>query len=306
MLATVYEEQGESAQALQHYKQFHSLKEQVFNEENESKFKRLSASYQLKQAEAEAQYQKVLYQEEQRHSQRLQVLIDELESFSYSVSHDLRAPLRSITGFSQILLEDFAQSLDEEGQGYLHKTVRAGQRMESLIDDLLRLSRVTRAEVQIMPVNLSLLVQEIANHLHDTQPQRQVEWVISPDIKAQADGGLMRLVLENLLNNAWKYSGKRQEARIEFGCHEVDGERVYFVRDNGAGFDMAYANKLFKVFQRLHRADEFEGTGVGLATVKRVIAKHGGRIWAEAAPGLGATFSFTLQSTFAQPYDPLN
>lgn len=218
----------------------------------------------------------------------------ELESFSYSVSHDLRAPLRSIDGFSQALLEDYAEQLDTIGQDYLQRVRGAAQRMGQLIGDLLNLSRTTRGEMHREEVNLSELVQKIAADLHRLQPEREVEFNLEPNLTAYCDVRLLRAVLENLLGNAWKFTSKHERARIEFGLLEQSGEPTYFVRDDGAGFDMTYADKLFGAFQRLHRMTEFEGTGVGLATVQRIINRHGGRIWAESIIEKGATFYFTL------------
>jgi PAS domain S-box-containing protein len=218
----------------------------------------------------------------------------ELESFSYSVSHDLRAPLRSIDGFGQALLEDYAGVLDETGRGYLQRVRSASQRMAQLIDDLLELSRVTRSEMRRDTVDLSAMAREIAAGLGSTHPERRVEWAIDQGVTARGDPRLLRQALENLLGNAWKYTGKQPDARIEFGVVESGAETVYFVRDNGAGFEMAYAEKLFTPFQRLHSAHEFEGTGIGLATVQRVLRRHGGRVWAKAEVGGGATFYFSL------------
>ncbi|MEZ4272686.1 MAG: ATP-binding protein [Myxococcota bacterium] len=218
----------------------------------------------------------------------------ELESFSYSVSHDLRAPLRGIDGFSQALLEDYENSLDETGQHYLHRVRAAAQRMGELIDDLLALSRTGRASVTRTHVDISTLAARVAKQMDDSDPSRKVQWVITEGIHANADQRLLTVVLENLLGNAWKFTKKKPHAQIEFGKHsDAEGE-AYFVRDNGAGFDMTYADKLFGAFQRLHRDTEFEGTGIGLATVSRIIRKHGGRIWAEGQPEHGATFFFTL------------
>ncbi|MEW6613764.1 MAG: ATP-binding protein, partial [Pseudomonadota bacterium] len=221
----------------------------------------------------------------------------ELEAFSYSVSHDLRAPLRAIDGFSQALLEDYGEALDMAGREHLARVRRASQRMAELIDDLLNLSRITRSEMHRRSVNLSELAGQAAEHLRATQPQRPVTVVIVPDVIAHGDARLLQIALENLLGNAWKFTRKQADARIEFGMREQDGQPVYFVRDNGAGFDMAYADKLFGAFQRLHSPGEFEGHGIGLATVARIIARHGGRIWAEGAVGRGATFYFTLGGT---------
>jgi len=217
----------------------------------------------------------------------------ELESFSYSVSHDLRAPLRSISGFSQALVEDEADRLDEQGHDYLQRIQAATLRMSQLIDDLLSLARVSRGELQRCDARLGEIAGAVAKVLQEADPARTVEWVIPADLHGDADPRLVKIVFENLLGNAWKFTRKRPGARIEVGCRE-NGQRTYYVRDNGAGFDMAHAEKLFAPFQRLHTAAEFEGTGVGLATVQRIIHRHGGRIWAEGVPGEGATFFFTL------------
>lgn len=231
----------------------------------------------------------------ERRANELEAANRELEAFSYSVSHDLRAPLRAIDGFSQALLEDHAGDLDAEGRGYLERVRAAAQRMGHLIDDLLKLSRVTRAEIAREDVDLSALAHEIAESLKNDEPARCVRFNIVPGLKARADPRLMRTALENLIGNAWKFTAGRSEARISVGVAERDGTPVYFVKDNGAGFDMAYAGKLFGAFQRLHDAREFPGTGIGLATVQRIIHKHGGRIRAEAEKGRGATFNFTLE-----------
>ena len=225
---------------------------------------------------------------------QLETTVKELEAFSYSVSHDLRSPLRSIDGFSQALLEDYADQLPEEGQNYLKRVRAAAQRMAELIDDLLNLSKVTRAPMKLVPVDLSQLAERIAAELQRTQPERQVSFNITPNMKARGDLSLIQAVLENLLNNAWKYSSKRDQAQIDFGSKYENGETIYFVQDNGAGFDMAYAGKLFGAFQRLHAITEFPGTGIGLATVQRIIHRHGGRVSAEGAVDQGATFYFTL------------
>ena len=223
----------------------------------------------------------------------------ELESFSYSVSHDLRAPLRSIDGFSQILLEDYADDLDEDGKAYLGRVRSASQRMGHLIDDLLGLSRVTRGSMRRERVDLSSIGREVARSLMETDRARTVEFLIEDGLEVQGDPRLVRVALENLLGNAFKFTGKEPEARIEFGKDPGLTARgrvpVYYVRDNGAGFDEAYAGKLFGAFQRLHGQDEFDGTGIGLATVQRVVHRHGGRIWAEGKVGEGATFYLTLR-----------
>ena len=225
---------------------------------------------------------------------QLEAANEELEAFTYSVSHDLRAPLRSIDGFSQILLEDYSNKLDADGQNYLHRVRAASQRMAHLIEDILTLSRITRRETRREVVNLSALVQEIAAELEQREPERQVEFVIKEGVVADGDAHLLRVVLENLLGNAWKFTGKHARAKIEFGVTQQDDQMAYFVRDDGAGFNTAYADRLFGAFQRLHSETEFEGTGIGLATVQRIIHRHGGRIWAEGAVEQGATFYFTL------------
>ncbi len=218
----------------------------------------------------------------------------ELEAFSYSVSHDLRAPLRSIDGFSQALLEDYNKLLDDTGRDYLNRVRTAAQRMGSLIDDLLKLSRVSRAEMDFRQLNLSDIARDIVSELKDNDPEHQVSVTITPDISAQGDTQLLHIALDNLLNNAWKYSHKQAAAKIEFGIDEHNGTPRYYVKDNGAGFDMAHAGRLFGAFQRLHDARDFPGTGVGLATVQRIVHRHGGHIWAEAEIDKGAIFYFTL------------
>ncbi len=230
----------------------------------------------------------------QRNAAELLAANQELDAFAYSVSHDLRAPLRSIDGFSQVLLEDYAGKVDEAGRDSLQRVRAASQRMATLIDDLLKLARVTRAEMRSEAVDLSGMARDIAAELRRTTPARQVEFAIAPGLKARGDSRLLRVALDNLLRNSWKYTANQARPRIEFGSVEGNGGRAFMVRDNGAGFDMQYADKLFGVFQRLHSAAEFEGTGVGLATVRRIIIRHGGRIWAEGAVDQGATFYFTL------------
>jgi light-regulated signal transduction histidine kinase (bacteriophytochrome) len=225
---------------------------------------------------------------------QLEAANKELEAFSYSVSHDLRAPLRSIDGFSHVLLEDYSDQLPDEGRGYLERVRAAAQRMAVLIDDLLNLSRVTRTAVQPKFINLSKMAEEIAEGLRENQPDRQAEFSITPDLMVEADPNLIHIVLENLLSNAWKFTSKREQTIVEFGQKAHVKERTFYVRDNGVGFNMEYADKLFGVFQRLHSMSEFPGTGVGLATVQRIISIHGGRIWAESTEGKGTTFYFTL------------
>jgi PAS domain S-box-containing protein len=218
----------------------------------------------------------------------------ELESFSHSVAHDLRAPLRSIDGFSQALLEDYVEKLDATGKRYLVFIRDSAHHMAQLINDLLDLSRITRGEVRREAVDLGELARAASARLHASQPERHVDVLIQDGLTDEGDPRLLAIVLDNLIGNAWKFTAKRADARIEFGATKNNRQLVYFMRDNGAGFDMARADKLFGVFQRLHSASEFEGTGVGLATVQRVVARHGGRVWAEGQVGRGATFYFTL------------
>jgi PAS domain S-box-containing protein len=234
---------------------------------------------------------------EQRVRQRtaqLKAFNSELETFSYSISHDLRAPLRAIDGFSQILLEDYEDRLDAEGKSYLRRVSAASRRMGQLIDDLLDLSRMTRGQMRRERVNLSALAQAIVEEFRNTQPKHDVEVIVEEGLVANGDGSLLRAVLENLLGNAWKFTKNQPHPRIEFGLLENEDTPTYYVRDNGVGFDMAYADKLFGAFQRLHSVSEYEGTGIGLATVQRIIHRHGGRVWAEGQVGQGATFFFTL------------
>ncbi len=240
---------------------------------------------------------------EQRVHQRtlaLEAANDELEAFAYSVSHDLRAPLRAIDGFSQALLEDYGTRLDDTGRDYLVR-VRAGTRsMGRLIDDLLKLSRITRSPLAPGAMDLTRTARDIVAELRLREPARVVDVEVAPGLAAWGDPGLLRIALENLFDNAWKYTSRTEGARIAFGLVEHAGETAFCVRDNGVGFDMKFAERLFGAFQRLHRADEFEGTGIGLATVRRIVHRHGGRIWAHAEPGAGATFCFTLGA----PGDP--
>jgi PAS domain S-box-containing protein len=218
----------------------------------------------------------------------------ELEAFSYSVAHDLRAPLRGINGFSLALLETVGDQLDEEAKDYLRRIRTGAERMGELIDALLTLSRVSRAELQRGPVDLHRLADSVMKQLHASQPDRAIEFTNQAAMVVHGDASLLRAVLENLLGNAWKFTSTRTSTCIAFGCEPKNGVPIYFVRDNGAGFNMAYADKLFAPFQRLHSPREFPGTGIGLATVQRIVNRHGGRIWAEGEPDRGATFYFTL------------
>jgi PAS domain S-box-containing protein len=218
----------------------------------------------------------------------------ELEAFNYSVAHDLRAPLRGISGFSQVLMEDYGKTLDAAGLSHLQRVRDAAQHMGRLIDSMLTLSRIARADLRDERVDLSRLARETAARLKESQPDRAVEFTIGDGFEEKGDTALLGAVIENLLGNAWKFTRDRAPARIEFGAVREDGQTAYFVRDNGAGFDMAFASKLFGVFQRLHLQSEFDGTGVGLATVQRIVRRHGGRVWAEGKVGEGACFRFTL------------
>jgi PAS domain S-box-containing protein len=225
---------------------------------------------------------------------QLQTANNELEAFCYSVSHDLRAPLRTLDGFSQALLEDYSDKLDAQGQKYLSRIRAGSQRMGQLIDDLLSLSRVSRGEVSMELVDLSKMAHEVADELRATAPQRDAEFVVADGLIAKTDPRLLRIVLTNLFANAWKFTAKQPHAHIEFGSTGENRSKEYFMRDNGAGFDQAYSGKLFGAFQRLHAASDFPGTGIGLATVQRIIQRQGGRVWAEGKVEQGATFHFTL------------
>lgn len=241
------------------------------------------------------EYQEHLEEMVEERTNELQIANRELESFCYSVSHDLRAPLRSIDGFSQALIEDYAKKLDENGKDYLGRVRSSSQRMGELIDDLLNLSRVVRSDMSRSSVDLSSIARTIEKRLREYPAEREVEFIVQEGITADGDERLLMAMLENLLGNAWKFTSNEEVARIEFGCRLEDGSKVFYVTDNGAGFDPAYAHKLFEPFQRLHSAKEFEGSGIGLATVQRVIRRHGGEVWAEGEVGKGTTINFTLE-----------
>jgi signal transduction histidine kinase len=237
-----------------------------------------------------------LYESRQRLADEVEAhkkTLAELEAFNYSVSHDLRAPLRPLDGFSEALLEDYADVLDEEGKDYLRRIRSAAQRMSQLIDALLGLSRVGRAAVRLQKVDMSALARAVVEELRTEEPSRSVD-LVAPELTVEADPQLLRIALENLLRNAWKFTGKKAHATIEVGARADDGETVYFVRDDGVGFDTTFAKRIFQPFQRFHTREDFDGTGIGLAIVSRVVRHHGGRVWPESAPGAGATFYFTL------------
>ena len=235
-----------------------------------------------------------LEQRVEERTKQLQAVNKELESFAYSVSHDLRSPLRSIDGFSQVLLEDYGDKLEDEGRENLNRIRGASQRMAQLIEAILQLSRLTRGEMRLKTINLSTMVESISKELEHQDTERNVEFIIQPDLVVEGDEQLLNVAIENLLGNAWKFTRNKENARIEFGYYTDGYKPAYFVRDNGAGFDMEYAEKLFGAFQRLHTKTEFEGTGIGLATVQRIINRHGGEVWAESDIDKGATFYFTL------------
>ncbi len=235
-----------------------------------------------------------LEQRVQERTAELTAANHELESFAYSISHDLRAPLRGIDGFSHLLAEEYGDKLDDQGRGYLERVRRAAQRMGSLIDDILEMSRVTRQEMRRVGVDLGQLAAELFEEQSRASPAPCVEVALATGCTVHGDPQLLRVMMQNLMENALKYSGKKASPKIEFGHEWLDGERVYFMRDNGVGFDMKYADRLFVPFQRLHKPEEFAGNGVGLATVARIVRRHGGRVWAESAPDVHTTIRFTL------------
>ncbi len=240
------------------------------------------------------QHQEYLEAEVKKRTAELTLINQELKSFSYSVSHDLRSPLRAINGFANALSEDYADTLDDTANDYLQRISAGANRMSALIDGMLMLSRINRCDLNKNTCDLSTMAEEIQQALVEQYPRKDVEWQIQEQLDATCDQKLIHIALENMFNNAMKYSSKKNGAVIKFGCEQQDGKTVFYIRDNGAGFDMRYIDKLFGAFQRLH-SREFEGTGIGLATVQRIIHRHGGKIWAEAKVDRGATFYFTLE-----------
>jgi light-regulated signal transduction histidine kinase (bacteriophytochrome) len=228
---------------------------------------------------------------------RLQQLNEELESFNYTVSHDLRTPVRTISGFTRMLLDHHRSEFDPESQDLLDRIMAATDQMEKLIEGLLTLSRLERQNLSNDPVNLSQAVQDILQDFHRLSPERKLQVHVEPNLKVKGDYPLLHTAISNLLANAWKFTGKKDQAHIEFGRTQIQGRPAYFVHDNGAGFDMRYAQSLFNPFQRFHSKDQFDGIGIGLATTRRIIERHGGQIWAEAKPNEGATFYFTLEKS---------
>jgi len=271
------------------------LTQQLLAASSQSRLALLSVIEDQKQADEEIH--RLNAELEQRVFERtaeLENVNKELETFSYSVSHDLRTPLRSIEGFSQVLLEDYQDTLDDTAKSYLDRVRKATQHMGNLIDDMLKLSRVTRSEFYRASVDLSTMVREILEKLQKDNSDRTVDVIIQEGVFVNGDPNLLNIALENLVGNAWKFTSREEKSQVEFGTTVKEGKTVYFIRDNGVGFDMTYVDKLFGAFQRLHTTLEFPGTGIGLATVQRIINRHGGQVWVEAKVGKGATFYFTL------------
>jgi light-regulated signal transduction histidine kinase (bacteriophytochrome) len=250
---------------------------------------------ELKQAENEVRkLNEELEQRVQKRTAELETTNREMDSFQYSASHDLRTPLRGIDGYAQILLEDYADFLDDAAANYLRSIRRGAQRMGEIIDDMLKMSRITQHKMYISEIDLTSIVQSFAREYQEVEPQREIEFTIAEDIHAVGDEYLISIALENLLGNAVKFTRHRKISKITFGTLEMEGKKVFYIQDNGAGFNIEYKGKLFTAFQRLHRQDQFEGSGVGLAIANRVISRHKGEIWAEAEEGEGATFYFTI------------
>ncbi len=262
--------------------------EDALMKEKETRLENAKLNEELQHANAE------LEQRVAKRTLELEAINKELEAFSYSVSHDLRAPLRSIDGFSNKLLKDYSSGFDDQAKDYFNRIMNASRKMGILIDDLLKLARLSRVEMRIEKVNLTEIAWGIASELKESNPERNVEFQIMEDMVATADRNLIQIALQNLLGNAWKYSKNKAFTLIEFGIIKNAGEEVYFIKDNGVGFDMRYVDKLFGAFQRLHSVTEFEGTGIGLATVQRIIRRHHGNIWAESEVDAGTTFYFTI------------
>jgi light-regulated signal transduction histidine kinase (bacteriophytochrome) len=250
---------------------------------------------QEQQGRSKAEHEvSLLAKELNRQKSMAETVHQELESFSYSISHDLRAPLRHLVGFSNALVEDYGERLEPTAQSYLDCIVRAARKMEGLLEALLSLSRVTRQDLTLLEVDLAVLARQCADSLRQADPARQVEFRIAEKMPVKADPQLMRTAIEHLIGNAWKFTAKKERATIEFGEKREGENTVYYVRDDGAGFDLRFAERLFGPFQRMHREEEFPGLGIGLATVQRIVHRHGGKIWADAEIGHGATFSFSL------------
>jgi len=250
----------------------------------------------MEQQEAARRIQNELEKRVAQRTHQLSVINEELETFSYSVSHDLRAPLRQIAGFAELLESRLAGQLDDANAKHLQHILDNAHRMDGLIADLLQLARINQSGLLKTQVDLTALARDTVSNLRSAHPGRSVEVELPAPTYAECDAGLMRIALDNLLGNAWKFTGRQAEARIQFGCFSRGACTIYFVRDNGAGFDMQNAERMFGAFQRFHRASDFPGTGIGLATVRRIVSRHGGQIWAESAPGQGATFYFTLET----------
>jgi light-regulated signal transduction histidine kinase (bacteriophytochrome) len=261
--------------------------------EKEMQIKKLNAELEKRVHDRTAELEKA-YVAITTRSNELEAANKELEAFCYSVSHDLRAPVRTIGGFTKVLIEGYGDQLDKSGKDYLERTGRAVERMAELIDDLLELSRISRSKLVCTDVDLTALATDVTNELKATAPERPITINLQQGLVAHGDAGLLRVLMANLLGNSWKFTRKHEAPRIDFGKEQSRGATVFYVRDNGAGFDMKYANKLFGAFERLHSPGEYEGHGIGLATVQRIVHRHGGHAWGEGRPGEGAIFYFTL------------